>query len=33
MDLVCLGVVKEFEGIVGVVAINNKEACMTIGLL
>ena len=28
MDLVCPGVVKEFEGIVGVVAINNKEASL-----
>ena len=28
MDLVCPGVVKEFKGIVGVVAINNKEASL-----
>ena len=33
VDLVCTGVVEELEGIVGIVAIDNKEACMTVGLL
>jgi len=27
------GMVEELEGVVGVMAINNKEACMTVGPL
>jgi len=29
---VFVSIVEELEGIVGVMAINNKEACMTVGL-
>jgi len=27
-----MGIVKELKGVVGVMAINDKEACMTVGL-
>ena len=31
MDVVGAGIIKELKGVVGVVAINNREVCMTIG--
>jgi len=33
MDAVLSGIVKELKGVVGVMAIDNKEACMTVGPL